>query len=275
MLPAGSEFAGLTAAMLFELWLPPLPAWLPVIAGLPPGADRPERAGLYVFRSRAGLPPAFELDGVPVTAPAVCLGQLAEDLAVADLVVAIDGAVQRGLCTVDDIYAAVRARQRGLPRLRRALELVDGRSESRWESYLRLMHVSAGIRVRPQKLIVDEQGRFVARADLWIEGTSRLPEFDGAHHRVREQHQEDLRREKQLARLGWERYGYVASEVMHRPERIIDDAEAALGLPHDPRRMVAWITIAQQSVLTRDGRFRLLRRLHRFNRPLRGRAARP
>jgi hypothetical protein len=271
VLPAGAAMAHLSAAQLYELWLPGLPAWLPVLAVLPPGELRPERGGLYVFRSRAALPPPVSVGGVAAVPPEVCVGQLAEDLSLVDLVIAIDSALQRKLCTTADITASLRSRQRGLPNLRQALALCDGRSESPWETVLRLLHVTAGFEVDPQADIRHDDGGFIARADLRIRGTRRLPEYDGAGHREREQHRLDLAREKALAREHWERYGYVAKEILGEPERVIRDAEQALGLPHDGGRLATWCHLVGQSSLTPEGWVRLLRRLHRFNRPLRGR----
>lgn len=273
VLPPGSAFCHLTAAALHGLWLPQLPEWMPILASLPPGVDRPERARMYVFRSRAGERSPNLVAGVPVLAPELVLGQLAEDLAVIDLVAAIDSALARGLCDLPAIEFAMRSRQRGLPVLRRALALADGRSESPWETRLRLIHQTAGLSVEPQFLVRDDSGSVVARADLRLTRTRRLPEYDGAPHRDRAQHEYDLEHDKLLARLGYERYGYIARELVHAPGQIIRDAEDALDTKPDPWRLTSWLDLAGPSVLTRDGKMRLLRRLHRFARPLRGHTA--
>jgi len=44
-------------------------------------------------------------------------------------------------------------------------------------------HQAAEIPVTPQQEIFDERGRFIARADLRIDGTRRIYEYDGARHR--------------------------------------------------------------------------------------------
>jgi very-short-patch-repair endonuclease len=271
VLPAGAVIAGLTAASLYDLWLPRLPDWLPALAALPPGEDRPERDGMYVFRSRAGHPAPCTVEGVPVVPPEVCIGQLAEDLRLVDLVIAIDSALHARLCTLGDITDAIRSRQRGLPMLREALPLCDGRSESPWESVLRLLLAISGIDVDVQPDIRDEAGRFVARADLLIRGTRRLAEYDGGGHRERAQHEADLVRDKSLARNGWQRYGYTSREILLTPGRIVRDAEDALGIPARPERIGDWLQVASESSLGREGRSRLTWRLHRFDRPLRGR----
>ncbi len=274
VLPAGSAFSHFTGASLLSCWLPRLPGWLPICATLPPGEDRPERAGLYVARSRAALPPVSNVQGVPVLAAELVLGQLAEDLPLVDLVIAIDCLLQRGLCTVDDIVDSIRSRQRGLPMLRRALSLCDGRSESAWETILRLLHVLAGIPVEPQCIVRDDEGDILARGDLRIVGTRRIPEYDGAEHRTRQRHERDLERDKLLNRHGLQRFGYTASEILGHPGLIIRDAEMALGWRHDRCRVEPWLVEVERSSFGILGWRRLLRRLHRFDRPLRGRGAR-
>ncbi len=274
LLPADAAIAHLSAALLYGIPVPSLPSWLPLLAVVPPGRLRPERAGCYVFRSRGALPPPVSVADIPVVPPEVCLGQLAEDLSLIDLVVALDNTFQRRLCSPASLEAAIRSRQRGLPRLRQALQLCDGRSESPWETVLRLLHVTCGIAVEPQVTILDPQGAFIARADLRVNGTRRLPEYDGGVHREREQHQADLIREKALSREGWERYGYVAKEILGNPDRVLRDAEEALGVPHEVGRLAGWRPRVGESSLSAEGRARLWRRLARFNRPLRGRKAR-
>jgi hypothetical protein len=271
VLPGDAAAAHLTAAQIYELWLPQLPEWLPVLASLPPDCDRPERQGLYVFRSRARLPPCRDVMGTPVLPPAHVIGQLAEDFGLIDLVVALDSALHQRLCTTNDVLDSIRRRQRGLPQLRTALTPCDGRSESAWETILRLLHVLSEIPVEPQFLVTEPAGAIVARADLRIVGTRRLPEYDGAVHRDRKQHEDDLARDKLLSRLRYERFGYIASEIVHHPGSILRDAERALGLKHQPARLNPWTTAIESSTLTVPGRRRLLHRLHRFARPLRGR----
>jgi very-short-patch-repair endonuclease len=122
----------------------------------------------------------------------------------------------------------------------------------------------SGIEVEPQRVIRNELEVAVARADLWIVGTRRLAEYDGSDHRRLEQHQADLKREKNLSRLGLERYGYTAIEVLRAPERIIADAEAARGIRHDPSRIETWRREAANSSLTARGLTALDRRLARF-----------
>jgi hypothetical protein len=193
------------------------------------------------------------------------IGQLAEDLALVDLVIVIDCALHRALCTIAEIRDAIRPRQRGAPRLRTALTLADHRSESPWETVLCLVLVLCGfVDVEPQLRIYDASGGFVARGDLWLKGTHRICEYDGEHHRSRQRHRDELRREKALSRVGHDRYGYTKPEILHAPVQIIRDAETAYGLPHDPTRLADWWPVFEESTLSTAGWNRLLHRLHRF-----------
>jgi very-short-patch-repair endonuclease len=251
------------------MWLPTLPDRLPRLMVQPPGTQRMERIGCYAFRSRAGLEEPRLVGGEQVVSPQVCLAQLAEDLSTLDLTIAIDSTLQQKLCTADDITNAVRRRQRGLPRLRRALELCDGRSESPWETVLRILLSSSGVAVTPQAKIEDDAGNEIGWADLRVDGTRRLAEYDGEVHRARERHQRDLGREKALARADWDRYGYTAKEILQNPLQVLHDAEQALGWAPDPSRLATWRVLVHDSSLSPHGRSLLAKRLQRFSRPRR------
>jgi len=264
VLPSAAAWSHYTGAGLLRLWLPPLAADLGRFATLQPGATRPEREGLYVARSRARWCEPYRVGRVDVLPAPLLLGQLAEDLALIDLVVAIDSALHQGWCTVDQVTAAILPRQRRAAHLRAALALADHRSESAYETVLRLFHVLSGFSVTPQFKVRDVHGEVVARADLRIDGTTRLPEYDGADHRDRDRHHSDLRREKTLSRLGMDRYGYTAPEILFRPTVLLRDAEHACGLTHDPTRLRRWLVEVRRSSLLPPGRARLDERLLRY-----------
>jgi very-short-patch-repair endonuclease len=263
VLADGAVFTHLTSAQLREWWLPPL-APIPLIACTDGEAPHHDRRGVYVRRCAIPSDHRTFRSGIPVASAAWTLIELAEHLTLVDLVVAIDCGLHLEHTTVDAIRTTMRPGRRGVRVLRRALELVDGRSESRWETILRLLHVLSGVDVEPQWIVRNQFDVIVARADLWIVDTSRLQEYDGGDHRVREQHQDDLRREKTLARLGYERYGYTAVELLRDPEQVIADADAALGRPADPSRVGIWKREAALSSLSSHGLAALGQRLRRF-----------
>lgn len=93
---------------------------------------------------------------------------------------------------------------RGVRRARRLLPLVDPRAESPQESSLRWVLVTAGVpSPRPQFVVKDGDGGFVARLDLAWPLLLVGVEYDGAHHRHPHQHRRDLERHNRLRSCGW------------------------------------------------------------------------
>ena len=60
------------------------------------------------------------------------------------------------------------------------------------EVLLRVLHRACEVAVEAQYEVHDATGLFLARADLRVVGTRRLPELDGAVHRDAAQHRKDL-----------------------------------------------------------------------------------
>ena len=239
----------LTAARVHGWWLPAAIDAQPVFAALDTDR-RVRRPGLAVSRHRDPLERTV-VGGLAVTSPRDTLLTCAADLGLLDLVVLADAALSRGVAR-DDLLP-VRPRQPGGVLVRAALRLADPRAESPWESVLRMLHLTADVAVRAQHVVTHE-GQFVARADLWIEGTRTLPEYDGAVHRDPEQHRADLDRDRALARAGWRRNGYTAREVVRRPHVVVRDADEALDRAWDPLRVRRWqIRLAASMLGARRG----------------------
>lgn len=252
-------FTHLTAARLRGWWLPPLPDGLPEFAAQSDFRNRPRRTELRIIRTTP--PPAITfLRGLPIVPVTEVLLTLARHLGLLDLVVVIDSALHLRHLTALELAAALRARRHGVRRLRQAALLADRRSESPYETLLRILHVVCDVLVEPQHELWSE-GSCVARGDLWLVGTQTFHEYDGADHRDRDRHRSDLRRERDIERAGWVRRGYTDREVLHRPVEILVDADRTLGRPHDPRRLDAWYALLRESCFTPSGRTLLLRRL--------------
>ncbi|AWB93927.1 hypothetical protein [Aeromicrobium chenweiae] len=273
-LPDDAVFTHLTSARLRGWWLPMLDGF-PLVACSDQEAPHHDRRGVYV--RRCGIPPGHRhrIGDLAVASPEWTIVELAEHLALLDLVAVIDCALHHEDVTIESIRATMRPGRRGVRVLRRALELADGRSESWWETMLRLLHVLSGFEVDPQQVITNAAGVEIARVDLRIRGTNRVPEYDGSDHRERDRHERDLRREKALARAGLERYGYIATEILHAPERIVRDAEDARGMRHVPGRVDPWRAEARLASLSRTGQEALRRRLRRFVRTTSPRGRKP
>ena len=260
VIPPTASFTHLTGARLRGWWLPPLPDALPVFIGMDRDDSAPERPGLKVCRHPHV--PAYEVvDGLRVATAAETILACARDLGLLDLVVLVDSALHLGHCTLAELAAVAALRRRGAPLLRTALTYTDGRAESAYEVLLRVFHVVCGIDVEPQHEVRDADGRFVARGDLWLRGTTTLHEYDGAHHLSRDQQRKDLDRARRLERARWSRRGYTAVEVLHRPVAILRDADASTGRPHEPDRVRDWYTLLRGSLFTPVGTRRLRGRL--------------
>ncbi|GAB2986431.1 hypothetical protein [Nocardioides montaniterrae] len=238
-LPASCCFTGLTAARLYRLWLPPLPASMPSFIAMP--ADRQtRRSGSLVVCRHTPMIPSEVRRGLRVATVPETLLACAREVSLLDLVVLVDSALHLGRCSLADLEGIARCRRRGAPRLREALRWCDRRSESPWETLLRVLLRSCDIPVVPQAEARDRDGRFVARADLLVAGTRTLEEYDGAHHRDARTYARDRRRDSDLMANGFVRHGWVAREVVHDGWRIYVTACRALGREPDFRALETW-----------------------------------
>jgi hypothetical protein len=259
MRPAAA-FTHLTGAQARGWWLPPLPPGLPVWITQAKLQHASTRSGLVVIRRR-GVPASELVDGLRLALPAETLVTCAMDLGLLDLVVLIDSALHGGEVSVAELVEVARQHRRGAPRLRLAIPYVDGRSESAWESLLRMLHTVCGIEVEPQKVLHASDGSFVARGDLWIVGTRRFHEYDGADHLERRQQRKDLKRTGRIDRADHERRGYTSADVLAQAVTILRDADEAVGRPHDPARIRAWHDLLRESLFTPAGMARFCARV--------------
>lgn len=120
---------------------------------------------------------------------------------------------------------------------------------------MRVLHQAAEIPVTPQQEIFDEAGRFIARADLRIDGTRRIHEYDGAG----------------IARLIstrsiWNatvhsspRAGSGTASPQNTCGETPQPSSLTLGRAWNPRRLAAWQSLLDHSLLGRAGRARAYR----------------
>jgi hypothetical protein len=148
----------------------------------------------------------------------------------------------------------------GVRRLRRALSFADGRSESAWETILRVFHVLAGIPVEPQVELFDAEGRFVARVDLLVCGTNFAHEYDGAVHDGRARRTPDLRRGRRLVEAGIVRRGFTAPDLLRDARTTLHELDRAVGRPHRASRLRRWSLWLEYSCYSPTGRRRLRNR---------------
>ncbi len=152
---------------------------------------------------------------IAVTSIPRTLLDLARTVSLDSAVVAADRALNQGLVTPTALVEQLRATVRcaGLPAARRALEAVDGRSESVGETLTRLGLTSMGLPPSTLQLwIYDENGSPVGRADLAYPEGGVLVEFDGRvkygallqpGESIQDVILREKRREEALSALGW------------------------------------------------------------------------
>ena len=255
-LRADACFTHLSAVIVRGWSLPEVPAALPVWIAQDKRRNHTRRRGARVLRLSG--PPAYdEVAGLRLAKPVDVILACAQDLALLDLVVIIDSALHAGDVSMEELEQAARGRRQGAGRLGETLGWVDGRSESAWESLLRVLHVACGFQVEPQRNFY-HQGRFVARADLWLIGTHSLHEYDGAEHRKAKRQATDLRRDRRIAEAGLVRRGYVRDDIACRPEQILYDACLATGRTFDLAALRPWHLIWHASSFGPLGKARLV-----------------
>ncbi len=260
VLPTTGCLTHLTAAALHGLWLPPLPDDLPVFVSLHKGQARPKRPEVKAMRHTKPIAAAWHGE-LRVAAVDEALLVCARHLGLLDLVVMGDSALHQGLTTIPDLCASASRNRWGATRLHAATRWMDGRSESPWESLLRVLHRACGVAVVPQHEVRDDRGRFVARGDLWIRGSRMLHEYDGGVHRERDVQAGDLRRDRRLLAAQWRRRGYTAADVLGRPQAILADADETVGRRHRVDRLDPWLAMVEQSLFHSEGQARLAQRL--------------
>ncbi|WP_144760147.1 hypothetical protein [Curtobacterium sp. 9128] len=182
-----------------RLWGAPLPSRLQdalvhvTSIGPAPIMRRPQ---VTPHRIRVGDPDVRTLHGIPVSGPARCWFECASILTVEELVVLGDFFVgPSALATIDDLAAAITRNARAAVTARAALGRVRAGAESPMETRMRLSVVDAGFPEPEVNVdVFDDDGQFLGRVDLaWPESRIAL-EYDGEHHRGREQYRRDQRR---------------------------------------------------------------------------------
>jgi hypothetical protein len=172
------------------------------------------------------------VDGMLVTSAARTAFDIGRRLELVAGVQRVDALMNAVAVLVSDIesVAAVHPGVRGLTRLRRTLDLVDGGAESPYESLTRLLFVRAGFpRPETQIPVFDDDGVLVAVIDMGWRDYLVGVDFDGAHHWTDpRQRRRDAERYTRLPELGWTDYRVTSSMVHHASRSILDRVGGAL-----------------------------------------------
>ena len=183
-----------------------------------------------------------EVDGHVATSLLRTVVDLACTLPLADGVAVGDGALRLGATPLDlgTVLGEIGAR-RGIGTARRALELLDPRSESYGESISRVLLLERGLPAPdPQLLVRDEGGHVVARADFAWPSLGVIGEFDGRVKYGRElaPGQDPVEmlwkekiREDLLRDLGWQVVRWIWADL-HHPAAWLARLERAFSRGH-------------------------------------------
>jgi hypothetical protein len=162
--------------------------------------------------------------GYRVTSPARTFVDLADLLALVDLVVVGDAIVRLGLCSPERLcQEAATARTRRRLLARRAAALVRPRVDSPMETRLRLLLVLAGLPEPRTNLDVRaDDGLWLARPDLSYPELRIAIEYDGRHPLLDdEQGAHDIGRKEALDRRGWRVIVVTARDLRREPDSTI------------------------------------------------------
>ncbi|BBY63285.1 hypothetical protein [Mycolicibacterium helvum] len=170
--------------------------------------------------------------GLPVTTPARTAFDLGRRLVFTSAVQRIDALMQATEVKVGDINDVIASHRgvRGLRQLQKVLELVDGGSESPYETLTRIQLVRNGFpRPDTQIRVCDEDGCVIARLDMgWPEWRVGV-DFDGAHHWTDpNQRSKDVERYARLPELGWVDIRVTSSMLHNKPGVFLDRVGSAL-----------------------------------------------
>lgn len=206
ILPSGAAFAGLTAAAVAKL---PVPPSAEITARVPPGERRPQVIGMRILEGAWAPESVVTYRGRRITTgPQTLLDCAAGPLDERQLIILGDAMLNRGWTDVTELreFIARCRRRHGVRALRTAVPQMEPRAQSPGETRARLNLVSLGF---PSPLcgvvIYDEMYGWVAEVDMVVEDPPVVFQYDGEPHwRSDAQRRSDVIRDESVRDLGWE-----------------------------------------------------------------------
>ncbi len=220
LLAAGAVVSHRSAAVLHGL-----PVWQDGLTSRHPVQRLGNRRGyVHVHVAPLGAADVAEVAGTAVTTLARTVVDLGRSVPVTQAVAAGDAALRRGLPSRELMEALELAGgRRGVAAARRAVALLDPRSESAGESMSRVVLGDLGLAPTSlQHEVFDANGQLVGRADFAWEQHRTLGEFDGRDKygallspgtRVEDVVWREKRREDALRDLGWQVVRWVWADL--------------------------------------------------------------
>jgi hypothetical protein len=194
-------------------------------------SDRHHCPGLVAHSWRLEPDDVGVVRGMRVTTPARTAFDIGRTRPAAVAIPTIDALLNATGCSPSDVsaLAATRAGVRGVDRLRRILDLVDGGAESPQETRLRLIVVRAGLPTPETQIeFFDRYGNAFIRVDMGWREWKVAVEYDGLQHWTdRRQRSWDIDRLAMLDAMGWS-VVRVSAEMMSRPRVIVERVASKL-----------------------------------------------
>lgn len=204
VMPSGAVLGGRSAATwLGAAFASPVE---PVLVLVPRDSAWRGPRGVTVHRTNVDPTDVRTVDhDVRITAPKRTAWELATLERVPTAVAALDGMVRAGHLTEDDLRALLGSssgRWRA-SRVAKVIPLVDGRSESPPESWVRVACARARLPAPVPQFDVHAGGEFLGRVDLAWPEARLIVEYEGAYHFDDLQIRRDDRRYQALVAAGW------------------------------------------------------------------------
>jgi hypothetical protein len=207
VMPADAVLGGRSAAAWFDApFAAPVDPVLVVVG--PDSAWRGPR-GIRVHRTSVNTAEVITIDNaedvVRVTSPLRTAWEIGTLESLVTAVALLDAMVRAGHVDTTSLDRLARARRGhwGARRFSRVVPLVDGRSESRPESLVRVACVRAGLPAPVPQYVVTAGGEFLGRVDLAWPEARLIVEYEGAHHFDELQIRQDDQRYRRLTAAGW------------------------------------------------------------------------
>jgi very-short-patch-repair endonuclease len=191
---------------------------LPVPLVVPPGTALRQTTGTEVHRERLAADEVAERHGIQCTSPARAAFDAARRASgVRQAVVVLDMSLAARVLDRASFreYLSSRRGRPGIRQVLRAADLAEDRSKSPQESILRLVwRLDARLpAVRCNWPVADATGQFIGSPDLLCEDLAVVGEYDGAEHRARSRHRDDVRRDDLFRRVGLEPFRVVGDDL--------------------------------------------------------------
>jgi hypothetical protein len=171
-------------------------------------------------------------EDIRITAPARTAWDIATLEPVPTAVALLDGMVRSGQLdggACRQLLGESHGRWRA-SRAATVLPLVDGRSESPPESWVRVACARAGLPSPVPQFVVLQDGEFLGRVDLAWPDARLIVEYEGAHHFDELQIRRDDRRYRRLIAAGWRVIRLSAADL-----RDMDDVVRRIREALEPR----------------------------------------